>query len=71
MLSPSAELTPRPRKWDAEITTARQHDTWLAFETVIHQSATLHARFEALRELVLEALGRQEKVILANHASSV
>ena len=27
-----------PRKWDAEIDTARQHDTWLAFETDIHQS---------------------------------
>jgi hypothetical protein len=33
-----------PRKWDAEIETARQHDTWLAFETDIHQSAALRAR---------------------------
>ena len=33
-----------PRKWDAEIDTARQHDAWLAFETDIHQSPTLRAR---------------------------
>ena len=33
-----------PRKWDAEITTARQHDDWLAFESDIHQSAALRAR---------------------------
>ncbi len=32
------------RKWDSEITKARQHDTWLAFETDIHQSPTLRAR---------------------------
>lgn len=33
-----------PRKWDAEIDTARQHGTWLAFETDIHQSPALRAR---------------------------
>ena len=33
-----------PRKWDSQIDTARQHDTWLAFETDIHQSAALRAR---------------------------
>ena len=33
-----------PRKWDAEIDTARRHDDWLAFETDIHQSPTLRAR---------------------------
>ena len=33
-----------PRKWDAEIDTARQHDHWLAFESDIHQSAALRAR---------------------------
>jgi len=35
---------PAPRKWDAEIDTARQHDHWLAFETDLHQSAALRAR---------------------------
>src|SRR5512138_3888511 len=33
-----------PRKWDSEIDTARQHDTWLAFESDIHQTAALRAR---------------------------
>jgi hypothetical protein len=33
-----------PRKWDSEITTARQHDDWLAFESDIHQSAAIRAR---------------------------
>jgi len=33
-----------PRKWDSQIDTARQHDTWLAFESDIHQSAALRAR---------------------------
>ncbi len=33
-----------PRKWDGEIITARQHDTWLAFEAGIHQNDTLRAR---------------------------
>ena len=40
----SATLSATPRKWDAEIDTARQHDDWLAFETDIHQSAALRAR---------------------------
>ena len=35
---------PTPRKHDAEITTARQSDTWLAFESDINQSASLRAR---------------------------
>ena len=33
-----------PRKWDGEIDIARNHDTWLAFESDIHQSAALRAR---------------------------
>ena len=33
-----------PRKWDAEIITARHHDTWLQFEAGIHQNDTLRAR---------------------------
>jgi hypothetical protein len=33
-----------PRKWDAEIDKARLHDTWLAFETDIHQNPALRAR---------------------------
>jgi hypothetical protein len=28
-----------PRKWDAEIDTARRQDQWLAFESDLHQSA--------------------------------
>ena len=35
---------PAPRKWDAEIATARRHAAWLAFETDIHQSPALRAR---------------------------
>ncbi|MCX6906138.1 MAG: hypothetical protein NTW03_22195 [Verrucomicrobia bacterium] len=35
---------PAPRKWDAEIATARRHPAWLAFETDIHQSPALRAR---------------------------
>jgi hypothetical protein len=41
---PSSDSVPAARKWDSEITKARQHDTWLAFETDIHQSPTLRAR---------------------------
>ena len=33
-----------PRKWDAEIDTARQQDNWLAFESDIHQSDILRGR---------------------------
>ena len=32
------------RKHDGEITTARQHETWLTFEAGIHQNDTLRAR---------------------------
>ena len=35
---------PAARKHDGEITTARQHDTWLAFEAGIHQNDTVCAR---------------------------
>jgi len=35
---------PRHRKWDAEITHARQQDDWLQFEADIHRSAALRAR---------------------------
>ena len=35
---------PAARKHDGEIITARHHDTWLAFETGIHQNDTLIAR---------------------------
>ena len=41
-MSPSSNAT--PRKWDAEITRPRSHDTWLQFEADIHQSAALRAR---------------------------
>ena len=34
----------RPRKWDAEIATARANDTWLQFEADIHQSPAVRAR---------------------------
>jgi hypothetical protein len=47
MTSFSGQVSPAPsapRKWDAEIDTARQHDDWLAFESDIHQSAALRAR---------------------------
>jgi hypothetical protein len=47
MTSYSGQVSPAPsapRKWDAEIDTARQHDDWLAFESDIHQSAALRAR---------------------------
>ena len=44
MLRGSANPAPAPRKWDAEITQARHHDTWLAFESDIHQSAAMRAR---------------------------
>jgi hypothetical protein len=40
-----SDSTPRrPRKWDAEIITARQQPAWLAFEAGIHQNDTLRAR---------------------------
>ena len=57
--SPSAE--PAPRKWDAEITKARRHDTWLQFETDIHQSAALRAR--VARALDRYGLGTSDVVV--------
>ena len=42
--SNSPAATPPARKWDAEIITARQHETWLTFEAGIHQNDTLRAR---------------------------
>ncbi len=36
--------SPAPRKWDAELDQARRDDSWLQFETDIHQSAALRAR---------------------------
>ena len=39
-----SDSVPAARKWDAEIDTARQHDTWLAFESDIHQCPALRAR---------------------------
>ena len=44
MTSFSDSTVRRPRKWDAEIITARQQPTWLAFEAGIHQNDTLRAR---------------------------
>jgi hypothetical protein len=35
---------PAPRKWDAEIDTARRQDRWLDFESDLHQSPALRAR---------------------------
>ena len=41
----SSQVSPcPPRKWDAEIHTARLQPDWLAFETAIHQSPALRAR---------------------------
>jgi len=50
-----------PRKWDSEITTARQHDTWLDFETDIHQSPALRAR--VARALDRFGLGTSDIVV--------
>src|SRR5512143_260798 len=44
MTSFSDSTVRRPRKWDAEIITARQQPAWLAFEAGIHQNDTLRAR---------------------------
>ena len=39
------DISSKPaRKWDAQITTARQAPAWLDFEAGIHQSAALRAR---------------------------
>ena len=50
-----------PRKWDAEIDTARRDDTWLAFESDIHQSPTLRAR--VARALDRYGLGTSDIVV--------
>ena len=44
MTSFSDSTVRRPRKWDAEIITARQQPAWLTFEAGIHQNDTLRAR---------------------------
>ena len=45
MLSNQFSTAPAaPRKWDAQITIAREHDGWLQFESDVHQSAALRAR---------------------------
>jgi hypothetical protein len=59
--SDPAELAPRTRKWDAEIDKARLHDTWLAFEADIHQSAALRAR--VARALDRYGLGTSDIVV--------
>ena len=46
-----------PRKWDSEITKARRHDTWLAFEAAIHQSAA-DGQTGSVRARVARALDR-------------
>jgi hypothetical protein len=46
----------RPRKWDAEIDTARANDTWLQFEAEIHQSRAGHTG--SVRARVARALDR-------------
>jgi hypothetical protein len=56
-----SDSVPAARKWDAEIDTARQHDTWLAFETEIHQSPTLRAR--VARALDRFGLGTSDVVV--------
>jgi hypothetical protein len=54
MFLPSESAT---RKWDSEIETARQHDTWLASETDIHQSAA-GGQTGTVRARVARALDR-------------
>jgi len=53
--------SPAPRKWDAEITKARRHDTWLAFEADIHQTGTVRAR--VARALDRFGLGTSDIVV--------
>jgi len=55
------DSVPSPRKWDAEIDTARRNDTWLAFETEIHQSPALRAR--VARALDRFGLGTSDIVV--------
>ena len=50
-----------PRKWDSEITKARRHDTWIAFEADIHQTGTVRAR--VARALDRYGLGTSDVVV--------
>jgi len=56
-----SDSVPAARKWDAEIDTARRNDTWLAFETDIHQSPALRARIA--RALDRYGLGTSDIVV--------
>jgi hypothetical protein len=56
-----SDSVPAARKWDAEIDTARRNDTWLAFETDIHQSPALRAR--VARALDRFGLGTSDVVV--------
>jgi hypothetical protein len=56
-----SDSVPTARKWDAEIDTARRDNTWLAFETDIHQSPTLRAR--VARALDRYGLGTSDIVV--------
>jgi len=58
MTSISDSAVIRPRKWDAEIITARQHDAWLAFEAGIHQNTTPGGPCGSHRARVARALDR-------------
>ena len=61
MPSFSSSGQPASRKWDAEITKARRHDTWLAFEADIHQTGTVRAR--VARALDRFGLGTSDIVV--------
>ena len=67
MPSFSSSVQPAPRKWDAEITKARRHETWLAFEADIHQSAaggqTGTVRARVARALDRYGLGTSDIVV--------
>jgi hypothetical protein len=52
---------PRARKWDSEITKARQSEAWLAFEADLHQSAALRSR--VARALDRFGLGTSDIVV--------
>ena len=59
MISAQAPSAPSaPRKWDAEITTARHQPAWLAFEAGIHQKATRGGPCGTHRARVARALDR-------------
>ncbi len=57
MTSFSDSTVRRPRKWDAEIITARQQPAWLAFEAGIHQNETA-GQTGSVRARVARALDR-------------